>query len=324
MRKVLIALGALVVAVAAAALPAGAGNIPMDHVFTISPITGETGTVVTFTATDFCPVLTRTPTGASVNAVDDTTAAISRVADPSSPSDFLADTLADPDGDWSLDYTIPDTEPVGDITFYAFCLVDLGPPAQTEGATAAIPTDYRVSAEYAPVVFTVAAPPASSTTTTSTSTTTTTTAPAPTITANPTNVSPGDSIAVTATGFAPGSNVVITLESDPVNLGSYVADSAGRIATSIVVPADFPAGNHTIKLTGTSVAGAVLVLTTGITVASHIQTPTTTVATVVATTTSLPQTGSSFTEPALIAGGALVLVGAVAVLAARRRRSSAR
>ena len=68
--------------------------------------------------------------------------------------------------------------------------------------------------------------------------------------------SPATPIRLDAAGFKPGSDVVITLESDPVNLGTFVADSAGRIATSVVVPADFPAGNHTLKLTGTDIAGA--------------------------------------------------------------------
>jgi len=120
--------------------------------------------------------------------------------------------------------------------------------------------------------------------------------------------------------------VVITLESDPVNLGTFVADSAGRIATNVVVPADFPVGLHSLKLTGTDIAGAVLVLSTGITVASRIQvapTSATTAAPVASSSGTLPRTGSSAPEPALLAGAGLVLLGSVALLAARRRRASA-
>ena len=322
MRKVLIAVAAFVVVVAGAALPSGAGGF-MEYVVTIDPTSGEAGTEVTFTPTDACPSIN---TGAVANAPGDYSAAVSRVQEPSSPSDFVADTLVDGDGDgdWELTYSVPSDEPEGEITFYAFCLYEQWPiDVIAEGTTAAVPDDYVITAQYEPVVFTVTAPPVTTTTTSTIVTTTTTTAPAPAIVASPTNVFPGDTIAVNASGFKPGSDVVITLESDPVNLGTFVADSAGRIATNIVVPTDFPAGNHTIKLTGTDIGGAVLVLTTGITVGSRIQVVTTTAARA-ATTGTLPQTGSPVTEPALLIGGALVLAGAGALVAARRRRTSAR
>ena len=288
---------------------------------TIDPTSGLAGTEVTFTPTDTCPSIN---TGAVANAPGDYYAALSRIQEPSSPSDFVADTLVDGDGDWELSYTVPSDEAEGAITFYGFCLYEQWPDTQPEGTTAAVPADYFITAEYEPVTFTVTAPPITTTTTSTIVTTTVTSPPTPTIVAAPTNVLPGDTIAVNASGFKPGSNVVITLESDPVNLGTYVADSAGRIATNIVVPTDFPAGNHSIKLTGTDIGGAVLVLTTGITVGSRIQVVTTTAAPAATTTGTLPQTGSSVTEPALLIGGALVLAGAGALVAARRRRSSAR
>lgn len=318
MRKVLIAVATVVVVAAAAALPANAGTA-MDYVVTIDPTSGEAGTVVTFTPEDLCPVQGG---GVETNAPGDVLAAISRLENPTSPSDFLADTVTGDRGEWTLDYTVPASEPAGEITFYSFCLYEPFPPI-VDGTTAGVPDDFVEVASYLPVVFTVTAPPVTTTTVTSPPSSTTTTVPVPTLVASPTTVFPGDTIAVNASGFKPGSNVVITLESDPVNLGTFVADSAGRIATNVVVPADFPAGNHTLKLTGTDIASAVLVLTTGVTVASRIQAPTTTAAPA-ATTGSLPQTGSSFTEPALLVGGALVLAGGAAVLAARRRRSAQR
>ena len=61
------------------------------------------------------------------------------------------------------------------------------------------------------------------------------------------------------------------------------------------------------------------------TVASRIQvapTSATTAAPVAASRGTLPQTGSSATEPALLAGAGLVLLGSVALLAARRRRAA--
>lgn len=321
MRKPLVALLALVVALGAAAVPAGAG-ISMDYVMTISPTTGVAGTDVTFESQDDCPNLNTFDV--ATNAPGDSYAALSLVPEPGS-GDFIADTLVAGDGSWSMTYTVPASEPAGDLTFYAFCLYESS-PVLAEGATSAVPADYFITASYLPVTFTVTVPPTTTTTTSTTTTSTTAPPPAPALIASPITVDQGGTIAVEASGFKPGSNVVITLESDPVNLGTFVADSAGRIATNVVVPADFPTGPHTLKLTGTDIAGAVLVLSTGITVASRIQvapTSATTAAPAPASRGTLPQTGSPATEPALLAGAGLVLLGSVALLAARRRRASA-
>lgn len=322
MRKPLMALLTLVVVLGAAVVPAGAG-LAMDYVVTINPTTGVAGTDVTFTSQDACPNINTL--FAATNAPGDTYAAISLVPGPGE-ADFVADALAAGDGSWTLTYTVPASEPAGDITFYAFCLSESF-PVFADGAASAVPADYFITASYLPVTFTVTVPPTTTTTTTSTSTTSTTAPPpAPSLLASPLTVTQGGTIAVEASGFKPGSNVVITLESDPVNLGTFVADSAGRIATNVVVPADFPVGLHTLKLTGTDIAGAVLVLSTGITVASRIQvapTSATTAAPVASSSGTLPRTGSSAPEPALLAGAGLVLLGSVALLAARRRRASA-
>ncbi len=322
MRKPLMALLTLAVVLGAAVVPAGAGTA-MDYVVAINPTTGVAGTDVTFTSQDACPNVNTLY--AATNAPGDTYAAISLVPEPGE-ADFVADTLAAGDGSWTLTYPVPANEPVGDITFYAFCLAESFPVA--DAAASAVPTDYFITASYLPVTFTVTIPPTTTTTTTTiTPTTPTAPPPAPSLIASPVTVTQGGTIAVEASGFKPGSNVVITLESDPVNLGTFVADSAGRVATNVVVPADFPIGPHTLKLTGTDIAGAVLVLSTGITVASRIQVAPTSAATAApaaAATSSgtLPRTGSSATEPALLAGAGLVLLGSVALLAARRRRAS--
>ncbi len=318
MRKSLFAAAAVVVTLASATLPAGAGT-QMDPVVTISPTRGESGTVVTFTPTDLCPSDTDLR---AANAPGDAHAAIAREPEPAE-DEFLADAPVDLDGDWTLDYTVPASEALGDVTFYAFCLRE--PYDRPAIDTAAVSPDWIVETAYAPVVFTVT--PASTTTTTTTPSSTTSTArpPAPAILASPLTVFAGESIAVEASGFAPGSTVAITLESDPVNLGTFVADSAGRLAASVVVPTDFPAGAHTLKLTGTDIAGAVLVLSTGITVASRIQvapTPAPAPAAPAPAATTRPQTGSPVAGPAL-AAGALMLAGAASVAVARRRRASA-
>ena len=316
-RKILLAVTALVVVLAAAAVPAGAGRAMLQ--LSISPTTGDAGTVVTFTPEDACPNVNNNQ-DAATNAPGDSYAAIALVADPD-PADFVADTVTDLDGFWSLTYTVPEDEPAGDITFYGFCLYENFP---TQVTVAAVPDDSFITASYDPVVFTTTVPE-TTTTTSSTSTTSTTAAPAPTLVASPTSVLQGGTIAIDAKGFKPGSEVVVTLESDPVNLGTFVADSAGRIATSVVVPTDFPTGAHTLKLTGVGIAGSVLVLSTGINVASNIQVAPTTAppAAAPATAATLPQTGSSMaTTPALVIAAGLVLLGSVAVLAARRRRAS--
>jgi LPXTG-motif cell wall-anchored protein len=317
MRKVLIALAAFAAVATGAAIPAAAGG-EMTYQVSIDPETGPPETVVTFTSEDGCP--SQNTGDVVANAPGDSFGAISLDPEPSDASDFLADAAVDGEGQWEVQYTIPaDAEP-GEITFYSFCVVEDWPP---DVETAAVPEDFYISAYYESSVFTVTeAPPVTSTTTTSTTQPTTTTTVAPKLVASPTTVAPGGTIAVSASGFKPGTNVVITLESDPVNLGTFVADSFGNIAANVRVPADFPAGPHTLKLTGTDIAGAVLVLSTGITVASQIQV-TTTVAAAVTTFSTLPATGTSFTTPALVVGGALVLLGAVAIVAARRRRASA-
>ena len=87
MRKVLIAVAAVVVVVAGAALPAGAG-IVMDYELSMTPTSGEAGTIVSFSSVDDCPSI---GTGAP-NAPGDSYGALSRVAEPSD-GDFIADTI---------------------------------------------------------------------------------------------------------------------------------------------------------------------------------------------------------------------------------------
>lgn len=73
-------------------------------------------------------------------------------------------------------------------------------------------------------------------------------------------VAPGEDVTISGSGFASGANVTITIESDPVVLGSTTADATGTIAAVIEIPASIPAGSHTLKATGRSADGGVLVL----------------------------------------------------------------
>jgi MFS family permease len=100
------------------------------------------------------------------------------------------------------------------------------------------------------------------------STTATTTTPTPTPTATDfsnwffsitgvdlNNVHPGDKFTVTGTGLPPGSTVSGELHSKAVSIGSAVVQPDGSFTLPVVVPADFPAGAHTIVMTLTPAGG---------------------------------------------------------------------
>src|SRR5690349_20605782 len=74
------------------------------------------------------------------------------------------------------------------------------------------------------------------------------------ITVSPTAVlhcgaSPG-SVTVNAGYFTAGSNVTVVLTSDPVTLGTAVADAAGNINVTYALPASTTFGSHTVTATG--------------------------------------------------------------------------
>jgi len=63
------------------------------------------------------------------------------------------------------------------------------------------------------------------------------------------NVHPGDTFTVTGTGLPPGSTVSGELHSKAVSIGSAVVQPDGSFTLPVTVPADFPAGAHTIVMT---------------------------------------------------------------------------
>jgi len=63
------------------------------------------------------------------------------------------------------------------------------------------------------------------------------------------NVHPGDTFTVSGTGLPPGSTVSGELHSKAVSIGSAVVQPDGTFSLPVTVPADFPAGAHTIVMT---------------------------------------------------------------------------
>jgi alpha-L-fucosidase len=60
----------------------------------------------------------------------------------------------------------------------------------------------------------------------------------------------GGSLSVAGTNWLPESTVVLTFESDPVVVGTPETDSEGAFSTTVTIPADAEAGQHTLTATG--------------------------------------------------------------------------
>jgi GDSL-like Lipase/Acylhydrolase family len=69
------------------------------------------------------------------------------------------------------------------------------------------------------------------------------------VTNNPVDTAVGSRVRVEFPGFAPGSGVTVEARSTPRPLGSFIADSAGIVRTTITVPS-LPAGVHHLRATG--------------------------------------------------------------------------
>jgi LPXTG-motif cell wall-anchored protein len=57
-------------------------------------------------------------------------------------------------------------------------------------------------------------------------------------------------VEVQAGGFQPGEQAEIHLHSDPVLLDTVTADASGAVRATVTIPADTPAGAHTVVITG--------------------------------------------------------------------------
>jgi hypothetical protein len=84
----------------------------------------------------------------------------------------------------------------------------------------------------------------------------------PTVTATPSTVQAGGTTTIKADGLAAGTQYTVVLHSDPVTLGSAVADADGKLTLKdVVIPAATAAGAHTITLAAVSDPATVLAST---------------------------------------------------------------
>lgn len=129
---------------------------------------------------------------------------------------------------------------------------------------------------------------------------------------------PGQQMELVAVGFQPGETVAFYLHSEPVYLGTAVADAFGVARLMATVPADVPAGAHTVIATGgTSGRWATLAVQLALpgSAAVPVSAPVAAAPVAVAAPGALAVTGSQsgvlgLTAGLLLAaGGGLVLVG---------------
>jgi hypothetical protein len=80
----------------------------------------------------------------------------------------------------------------------------------------------------------------------------------------------GSTLSFSAAGFEPASKSDLMAFSDPVRLGSVVADDEGTVRGSVRLPAGFPAGLHHLVISGTAPDGAPMVVVIPFTVPTTI------------------------------------------------------
>jgi hypothetical protein len=81
-------------------------------------------------------------------------------------------------------------------------------------------------------------------------------------------VPPGAPVALAGGGFQPGAKVEIWLHSNPIHITTIAASQAGAIDVNVKIPANAPAGRHTLQARGTAPGGGTLVLKAPVVVAA--------------------------------------------------------
>ena len=122
--------------------------------------------------------------------------------------------------------------------------------------------------------------------------------------------SPGDKVKLHGCGYNANSNVDVDLNSAPLRMASTTTDTNGAFDVEVTIPAGAPVGRHTITATGTDPQGRPKVESVAYTVVAAAGAP---------SSGALPRTGSS-TVPLVAGSTALLALGALLVIVARRRR----
>lgn len=65
----------------------------------------------------------------------------------------------------------------------------------------------------------------------------------------------GTTISVNGSGFVPSTQISVWLRSTPTRLGNTVSSPSGNFSLQVVIPVDFPVGEHTLQVIGTSALG---------------------------------------------------------------------
>jgi hypothetical protein len=125
-------------------------------------------------------------------------------------------------------------------------------------------------------------------------------------------VSQGATLVVRGGGFVPGTPVTAVIHSDPVTLGTSVADASGAVTFAWAVPAGFAPGAHTVEL---SVAGTV-VASVGVTVTASAAGA----SPVSAAVDTLAATGTDPAQVGMWAGFGMLLLGVAAMSLVRSGR----
>lgn len=143
------------------------------------------------------------------------------------------------------------------------------------------------------------------------------------------DASPLQDSVITATSgtgtFDPGSSVEVTFFSDPVPLGTVIADADGAARITFTVPATAEPGPHVLQFSGTrnqelSLVGVCLNVEPPVVLSETITRPAPAPAAAPSTPSVLPFTGSMDLATVSLLGAGLVGLGVVSVVVARRRK----
>ena len=119
-------------------------------------------------------------------------------------------------------------------------------------------------------------------------------------------VAAGQPLTVAITGLNEGQKVTATLNSIPVDLGTFTANAAGTVNFTATIPLDTAVGAHNIVISSAGLAS----ISTALTVVAAV--------TAVHSTTELPALGVELAA-GVFAGALLLLLGAAFLIARRRR-----